>query len=80
MGNLFMGFVCKNRDKPCFSLVMYGFCSFNVLYSIKWSNTLKQFICNFLMNCLNVFDHFVKLVFKGLIFFGSRGAVFKTTK
>ena len=33
MGNLFMGFVCKNRDKPCFSLVMYGFCSFNVLYS-----------------------------------------------
>ena len=28
-----MGIVCKNRDKPCFSLVMYGFCSFNVLYS-----------------------------------------------
>ena len=28
-----MGIVCKNRDKPCFSLVMYGFCSFNVLCS-----------------------------------------------
>ena len=30
--------------------------------STKWSNTLK-----FLTNCLSVFDHFVKLAFKGLI-------------
>ena len=28
----------------------------------KWSNTLKQFVSN----CLNVFDHFVKLALKGL--------------
>ena len=32
----------------------------------KWSNTLKQFICNLLTNCLTVFDHFVKLALKGL--------------
>ena len=24
----------------------------------KWSNTLKQFVGNLLMNCLSVFDHF----------------------
>ena len=32
----------------------------------KGSNTLKQFVCNLPTNCLNVFDHFVGLVFKGL--------------
>ena len=32
----------------------------------KWSNTLKQFVGKFPMNCLSVFDHFVKLVLKGL--------------
>ena len=32
----------------------------------KWSNTLKQFIDKLPMNCLNVFDHFVKLVLKRL--------------
>ena len=32
----------------------------------KWSNTLKQFVGNLLMNCLRVFDHFVKLALKGL--------------
>ena len=30
----------------------------------KWSNTLKQFVPT---NCLNVFDHSVKLALKGLI-------------
>ena len=30
---------------------------------IKWSDTFKQFNS---MNCLSVFDHFVKLVVKGL--------------
>ena len=34
----------------------------------KWSNTLKQFISNLLMICLSVFDHFVGLALKGLIF------------
>ena len=32
----------------------------------KWSNTLKQFVGNFLKNCLSVFDHFVGLSLKGL--------------
>ena len=34
----------------------------------KWSNILKQFVYNLLMNCLSVFDHFLKLVLKGLRF------------
>ena len=33
----------------------------------KWSNTLKQFGENLPTNCLNVFDHFVKLALKRLI-------------
>ena len=32
----------------------------------KWSDTLKQFVGKLLMNCLSVFDHFVKLALKGL--------------
>ena len=32
----------------------------------KWSNTLKQFVGA--TNCLSVFDHFVILVRKGLIY------------
>ena len=32
----------------------------------KWSNTLKQFDGNLLMNCLSVFYHFVKLALEGL--------------
>ena len=32
----------------------------------KWSNTLKQFIGKLPMNCLIVFDHFWRLVLKGL--------------
>ena len=34
--------------------------------STKWSNTLKQFVGNLPANWLSVFDHFVKLVLKGL--------------
>ena len=35
----------------------------------RWSNTLKQFVKfgKLPTNCLSVFDHFVKLAFKGLI-------------
>ena len=33
----------------------------------KCSNTLKQFIGKFQTNCLSVFDHFVGLALKGLI-------------
>ena len=32
----------------------------------KWSNTLKQFVSNLPTNCLSVFDHFVRLMLKGL--------------
>ena len=32
----------------------------------KWSDTLKQFVGKLPTNCLNVFDHFVELVLKGL--------------
>ena len=32
----------------------------------KWSNTLRQLFGNLPTNCLSVFDHFVKLVLKGL--------------
>ena len=31
-----------------------------------WSDTLKQFVGNLPTSCLSVFDHFVKLVIKGL--------------
>ena len=34
----------------------------------KWPITLKQFVGKFPTNCLSVFDHFVKLVLKGLNF------------
>ena len=42
--------------------------SFNPLSAnlTKWSNTLKQFVCNLPTNCLSVFDHFVILALKGL--------------
>ena len=32
----------------------------------KSSSTLKQFVGNLPTNCLSVFDHFVKLAYKGL--------------
>ena len=41
----------------------------NTLSTKKWSNTLKQFVGNLPTNCLSVFDHFVKLAFKGLNMF-----------
>ena len=34
----------------------------------KWSNTFKQFLDKLPTICLNVFDHFVGLAFKGLKF------------
>ena len=34
---------------------------------LKWSYTLKQFVGNLPMNCLSVFDHFVKLAMKELM-------------
>ena len=48
-------------------------CSINPLNAnfTKWSNTLKQFIGNLPTNCLSVFDHFVGLVLRGLMFIES---------
>ena len=34
----------------------------------KWSNTLKQIVDNLPTICLSVFDHFINLALKGLIF------------
>ena len=34
----------------------------------KWSNTLKQIVGNLPAICLSVFDHFMNLALKGLIF------------
>ena len=34
----------------------------------KWSNRLKQFVGKLPMNCLSLFDYFVKLALKGLSF------------
>ena len=34
----------------------------------KWSNTLKQIVGNLPTICLSVFDHFMNLALKGLIF------------
>ena len=34
----------------------------------KWSNILKQFVGNLTTKCLSVFDHFVGLALKGLIY------------
>ena len=35
----------------------------------KWSHTLKQFVSKFPTNCLSVFDHFLKLALKGLVYY-----------
>ena len=35
--------------------------------TIKWPNTLKQFVGKLPTNCLSVFGHFVNLALKGLI-------------
>ena len=43
---------------------------------IKWSNTLKQFVGNLPTNCLSVFDHFVRLALKGIIYLVSVGIRF----
>ena len=45
------------------------FILFNLLsaYTTKWSNIFKQFVGKMRTNCVNVFDHFVRLAIKGLI-------------
>ena len=53
----------KNSGNILFSFSLLNPLSAN---STKWSNTLKQFVGNLPANCFSVFDHFVKLVLKGL--------------
>ena len=57
------------KTKSCVSWKMFEMES-NPLNAkpTKWPNILKQFVGNLATNFLNVFDHFVGLVFKGLIF------------
>ena len=43
----------------------------------KWSNTLKQLVGNLTTNCLSVFDHFVILALKELIYKYIKVAAFK---
>ena len=62
----------RSLRKCCQSFKKYlrvGFIFFNPLSAIltKWSNILKQFVGNLPTHHLNVFDHFVGLVLKGLI-------------
>ena len=59
-----------------FEYIQVCFCHFSTLCikrvnplsanPTKWSNTFKQFIGKLPTNCLNVFDHFVRLTLKGL--------------
>ena len=35
---------------------------------LKWSDTLKQLVAKLPTNCLSVFDHFVELTLKGLMY------------
>ena len=55
---------CNNQAAISFKFLLFKPLSFN---PTKWSNTLKQFIGKLPTNCSSVFDHFVKLVLKGLI-------------
>ena len=43
----------------------------------KWSNSLKQFFCSLLTNCLSVFDHFVGLTLERLIDFAFMASFYK---
>ena len=56
--------ICK-QNLLCWSAKVIHFNPLNASRK-KWANTLKQFVGKLPMNCLSVFDHFVKLAFKGL--------------
>ena len=58
------------KDLEC-NNILNSICMMGAFYLLsanptKWSNTLKQFVGKLPTNCLSVFDHFVKLVLKGL--------------
>ena len=52
--------VCTDRARICFNPLSVN--------PTKWSNTRKQFVGNLATNCLIVFDHFMNLAIKGLIY------------
>ena len=57
--------ICNNNNNNKNNKVQLYINPFSATF-IKWSNTLKQFVGNLMMNCLSVFDHFVGLTLKGL--------------
>ena len=59
--------VLLNGDLTYYSPVLLNSLSANFT---KWSDTLKQFVGNLPTNCLSVFDYFVGLALKGLMFSG----------
>ena len=60
--------VCVLSESSCKNLMTLFHQSINPSSAnpTKWSNTLKQFVCNLPTNCLSAFDHFVKLALKEL--------------
>ena len=51
-------------------VIIYYHTTFNPLSANpeKWSNTLKQIVGNLPTICLSVFDHFINLALKGLMY------------
>ena len=59
----------KSRSSRCQDLLRCTYCTFNALGANpqKFSNTLKQFVCELSENYLSTFDHFWGLARKGLM-------------
>ena len=62
------------KQKQNFAFILLAFVRYHILRfnplsanPAKWSDTLKQFIGKLPTNCLSVFDHFMKLMLKGLM-------------
>ena len=64
-----MIFEIKNTTISTLNINFKTGCNINPLSAnpTKCSNTLKQVVDNLPTNCLSLFDHFVRLAFKGLM-------------
>ena len=64
--------IMKSKTKLIFTITftLFFICYVNPLSANpeKWSNTLKQIVGNLPTICLSVFDHFMNLTLKGLIY------------
>ena len=60
----------QQKSSEVTALLSFAIIIFNPLRAspTKWSNTLEQFVGKLPTNCLSVFDHYVRLALKGLIF------------